>query len=91
MTQAIATRICKLTHDPSISARIGYLASQQRLAYNQVRYILNRTPNISLLKSPRNPNGLLRQITAWRHEDRRADAPMTSIKPECSKPGLPMT
>ena len=75
MPTAIETRIFRLHHEATISARIGYLASQQRLAYNHAVDILNRTPDIALLKSPRNPDGMLGQITQWRRQDERADAP----------------
>ena len=67
MPTAIETRIFRLHHNAAVSASIGYLASQQRLAYNHAVDILNRTPNIALLKSPRNPDGLLGQMTLWRH------------------------
>ena len=75
MPTAIETRIFRLHHDAAVNARIGYLASQQRLAYNHAVDVLNRTPDIALLKSPRNPDGLLGQITLWRRHDERADAP----------------
>ena len=75
MPTAIETRIFRLHHDADVSARIGYLASQQRLAYNHAVDVLNRTPDIALLKSPRNPDGLLGQITLWRRHDERAYAP----------------
>ena len=48
MPTAIETMIYRLHHEPVVSARIGYLASQQRLAYNHAVDILNRTPNIAL-------------------------------------------
>ena len=75
MPTAIETRIFRLHHDADVSTRIGYLASQQRLAYNHAVDVLNRTPDIALLKSPRNPDGLLGQITLWRRHDERAYAP----------------
>ena len=75
MPATIETRIFRLHHDAAVSARIGYLASQQRLAYNHAVDVLNRTPDIALLKSPRNPCGMLGQITLWRRHDERADAP----------------
>ena len=62
MPTAIETRIFRLHHDADVSTRIGYLASQQRLAYNHAVDVLNRTPDIALLKSPRNPDGLLGQM-----------------------------
>ena len=75
MQTAIETKIFRLHREAAVSARIGYLASQQRLAYNHAVDTLNRTPDITLLKSPRNPDGLLGQITLWRRQDERADAP----------------
>ena len=75
MVKAVETRIYRLHYDPHTSERIGYLASQQRLAYNVAVNILNRTPAIALRRSPRHPNGLLGQITLWRHQDSRAQAP----------------
>ncbi len=75
MVKAVETRIYRLRHNPQTSGRIGYLASQQRLAYNIAVNILNRTPAISLRRSPAHPEGLLGQITVWRHQDRRAQAP----------------
>ena len=44
MVKAVETRICRLHHDSQTSERIGYLVSQQRLAYNVAAGILNRTP-----------------------------------------------
>ncbi len=75
MVRAVETRIYRLHHDPETSERIGYLASQQRLAYNIAAGILNRTPDIALRRSPRHPDGLLGQLTRWRHQDSRAQAP----------------
>lgn len=75
MPATIETRIFKLRHDPDASRRIGYLVSQQRLAYNYAVNILNRTPDIALRKSPRHPDGLLGQMTQWRRRDERAKAP----------------
>ena len=75
MVKAVETRIYKLHHDSQTSERIGYLASQQRLAYNTAVNILNRTPTIALRRSPRHPDGLLGQLTRWRHQDSRAQAP----------------
>ena len=75
MVKAVETRIYRLHHDSQMSERIGYLASQQRLAYNVAAGILNRTPDIALRRSPRHPDGLLGQLTRWRHQDSRAQAP----------------
>ena len=75
MAKAVETKIYRLHYDPQTSERIGYLASQQRLAYNIAVNILNRTPAIALRRSPAHPEGLLGQITVWRHQDGRAEAP----------------
>ena len=88
--RAIETRIFRLHHDADVSARIGYLASQQRLAYNHAVDVLNRTPDIALLKSPRNPDGLLGQITQWRRQDERADAPYVVHQSGAQQHGLPI-
>ena len=75
MVKAVETRIYRLHYDPHTSERIGYLASQQRLAYNIAVNILNRTSAIALRRPPAHPDGLLGQITLWRHQDSRAQAP----------------
>ena len=75
MLKAVETRIFRLHYHPQMSERIGYLASQQRLAYNVAADILNRTPAIALRRSPRHPDGLLGQLSRWRHQDSRAQAP----------------
>ena len=75
MAEAVETRIYRLHYDPHTSERIGYLTSQQRLAYNIAVSILNRTPAIVPRRSPAHPDGLLGQITVWRHQDGRAEAP----------------
>ena len=75
MVKAVETRVYRLHHDSQMSERIGYLASQQRLAYNIAAGILNRTPDIALRRSPRHPDGLFGQLTRWRHQDSRAQAP----------------
>ena len=75
MAKAVETRVYRLHHDPQMSERIGYLVSQQRLAYNIAAGILNRTPALTLRRSPRHHGGLLGQLTRWRHQDSRAKAP----------------
>ena len=40
MVRAVEARIYRLHHDSQVSERIGYLASQQRLAYNIAAGIL---------------------------------------------------
>ena len=75
MVKVVETKIYRLHYDPQSSERIGYLVSQQRLAYNVAAGILNRTPALALRRSPRHPDGLLGLLTRWRHQDSRAQAP----------------
>ena len=78
MTEAMRTLIYPLHQDGHASARIGYLQSQERLAYNAARNILNRMPSISLhgdkLQNNKWHTNLIQKTYAWRHEDPRADA-----------------
>lgn len=71
--KATRTMIFPLHQDGQTSARIGYLCSQERLAYNAARNILNRMPNIPL-HSGTKPTGLVKATNTWRLEDPRADA-----------------
>ena len=76
MPAAIETRIFRLHHDAARkrSHRLPWRLSSD-WPYNHAVDVLNRTPDIALLKSPRNPCGMLGQITLWRRHDERADAP----------------
>ena len=78
MTEAMRTLIYPLHQDGHASARIGYLQSQERLAYNAARNILNRTPSMPLHGDKQQNNkwhtNLIQKTYAWRHEDPRADA-----------------
>ena len=75
MTGSLKTVVYRLRHDPDTSARIGYLASQYRLAYNVSVTHLNRHPNVPFGSGHRGQTSLLNTINAWRDEDSRASAP----------------
>ena len=64
MTEKITEFIYELRHDPVMSERIGFLASQQRLAANRAVDILNSRPTTSL------PDLILQIIDWWRQDDR---------------------
>ena len=60
------TQTLRLQNSPETSLLIGYLASQQRLAYNQAAEILNQTPNLPKRAKKGSGHGLKKRITAWR-------------------------
>ena len=55
-----------LVNSPETSALIGWLASQQRLAYNHGVSTLNRTPDIPKRAKKGSKHGLNKAMTAWR-------------------------
>ena len=76
----ILTRRFPIRNSPDLSRRIGYLASQQRRAYNQAVEWLNREPDLQRLKTGGVPhhrtlNGRLTQLReadpSWREAPRR--------------------
>ena len=70
-TQTIGLKNC-----PEISHLIGYLASQQHLAYNRAVEILNQTPNIQKRAKKGSKRGLNKNVTDWGQEDKtRARGP----------------
>ena len=73
MTEATRTLIYPLHYDRDTSARIGYLCSQERQAYNVACNALNRTPGMPL-HSIKWHTGMVQTIYTWRREDPRADA-----------------
>ena len=76
MILSLQTVIYRLEYDRRTSDRIGYLASQYRLAYNRAADILNRQPNIQLAGKYRDRgSSLMSRINAWRFKDGRASAP----------------
>ena len=79
MAEAIRTLIFRLHHDKHASARIGYLQSQERLAYNVACNLLNRTPDMPLnnyqSKGDKERPGIVQTTYDWRCDDPRADAP----------------
>ena len=62
-------KVVRLVNSPETSTLIGYLASQQRLAYNQGVDILNRRPNIPKRARKSSSFALNKEITAWRHQN----------------------
>ena len=55
-----------LVNTPQTSTLIGWLASQQRLAYNHGVSTLNRTPDIPKRAKKGSKHGLNKAMTAWR-------------------------
>ena len=56
----------RLVNDPETSTLIGWLASQQRLAYNHGVSTLNRTPAMPKRAKRGSNHGLNKAMTAWR-------------------------
>ena len=54
------------------SRLIGYLASQQRLAYNHAVHVLNREPSIPKRATTGSSYGLNKRTTAWRNQNPKA-------------------
>ena len=59
------TYILRLVNNAPTSRVIGYLTSQQRLAYNHAVNILNREPHIPKRAHKGSTFGLNKRITAW--------------------------
>ena len=76
MAEQFQTKIIRLHHDAHTSARIGFLASQHRLAYNWSVSVLNRMPNAPMWSNTSSPIWLNRLLLEWRKEDRRVAAPL---------------
>ena len=55
-----------LVNSPETSIKIGWLASQQRLAYNHGVSVLNRTRDIPKRAKKGSDHGLNKDMTAWR-------------------------
>ena len=68
---ALRTDIYALRHDLVDSAGIFRLARQQDQAYNAGAEILNRTPAIPKMLSPKAPNALFGHIKHWLDDGRR--------------------
>ena len=75
MPEQLQTRLVRLHHDAHASARIGFLASQHRLAYNWAVGVLNRTPKILMWSDRDERRWLNSLLTSWRKEDERASGP----------------
>ena len=56
----------RLVNNPGTSIQIGWLASQQRLAYNHGVSTLNRTPAMPKRAKKGSHHGLNKAMTAWR-------------------------
>ena len=63
------TYILPLVNNAPTSRVIGYLTSQQRLAYNHAVNILNREPHIPKRAHKGSTFGLNKRITAWRNNN----------------------
>ena len=70
----MSTRTVKLplVNTDAGSRLIGYLASQQRLAYNHAVHVLNREPSIPKRATTGSSYGLNKRTTAWRNQDPKA-------------------
>ena len=70
----MSTRTVKLplVNTDAGSRLIGYLASQQRLAYNHVVHVLNHEPSIPNRATTGSSYGLNKRTTAWRNQDPKA-------------------
>ena len=55
-----------MVNNPGTSIQIGWLASQQRLAYNHAVSTLNRTPAMPKRAKKGSYHGLNKAMTAWR-------------------------
>ena len=67
----MSTRTVKLplVNTDAGSRLIGYLASQQRVAYNHAVHVLNREPSIPKRATTGSTFGLNKRITAWRNQN----------------------
>ena len=63
------TDVLPLVNNAPTSRVVGYLASQQRLAYNHAVNILNREPSIPKRAAKGSTFGLNKRITAWRNSN----------------------
>ena len=63
------TTFIRLENSPKTSEIIGWLTSQQRLAYNQAVSILNREPKIPKRAKKGSRYGLNKRITQWRNTE----------------------
>ena len=70
----MSTRTVKLplVNTDAGSRLIGYLASQQRLAYNHAVHVLNHEPSIPKRATTDSSYGLNKRTTAWRNQDPKA-------------------
>lgn len=68
-TTTTTTTILRLENNPQTSRVIGWMASQERLAYNQAVNLLNREPHIPKRAKKHSRYGLNKRITHWRNEE----------------------
>ena len=70
----MSTRTVKLPliNTDAGSRLIGYLASQQRLAYNHAVHVLNHEPSMPNRATTGSSYGLNKRTTAWRNQDPKA-------------------
>ena len=70
----MSTRTVKLplVNTDAGSRLIGYLASQQRLAYNHAVHVLNHEPSMPNRATTGSSYGLNKRTTAWRNQDPKA-------------------
>ena len=68
----MSTRTVKLpiVNTDAGSRLIGYLASQQRLAYNHAVHVLNHEPSMPNRATTGSSYGLNKRTTAWRNQAR---------------------
>ena len=69
MTTSTITTLVRLNNTPETSRVIGWLTSQERLAYNQAVNVLNREPHIPKRAQKGSRHGLNKRITRWRKEE----------------------
>ena len=69
MTTSTTTTLVRLNNTPETSRVIGWLTSQERLAYNQAVNVLNREPHIPKRAQKGSRHGLNKRITRWRKEE----------------------
>ena len=65
-------QIVRLVNNPETSRTIGWLASQQRLAYNHAVEELNRRPDMPKRAKRGSAHGLNKLLTAWRQANPEA-------------------
>ena len=75
MPEVIRTHIYRLRHNPSASQGIGYLVSQQNMAYNRGVEILRKYPDMVLWPRKPSPRCFKSETLRWMKSDGRANCP----------------